>query len=124
MKLREKAPEEGVSEKEQRLILRRERIIEALQNNQDPSEMKMDVTQEDLLAMKYSPDIIQQAKDYRTSELNYFKELALDYEDRVSSSPLDQRSKVPKKTPSAVQPATAPAPPQLTLSSERAVSPV
>jgi hypothetical protein len=56
---KEDTPDEtGLTEREKKLILREQKIIEALQKREDPSEAKYDLTTEDLLAMKYSPHIL------------------------------------------------------------------
>ena len=66
---------EDNKQKEKMLILRREKIIEALQQKTDPSQAKFQFTSEDLLNMKYSPEILAKAIQYKNYELGYFKQL-------------------------------------------------
>lgn len=51
---------------------------------QDPTEIKLEVTRKDLIRMRYSPEIIEKAENYRTHELAYFKELVVAENDDIS----------------------------------------
>ena len=48
---------------------------ELLQKGKDPSKVRLNAGSQELLAMKYSPEIIAQAEHHRTTELAYLSEL-------------------------------------------------
>lgn len=46
---------------ERRLILRRDKIIQSMQQKHNPADTRLDWTTQDLLALKYSPQILAKA---------------------------------------------------------------
>ena len=64
--------------------------MQSLRAGEDPTQAKVPGDREELLAMKYSPEIIEQAKNYRTRELAYLSELIQEEPD-VPTDPMRVR---------------------------------